>query len=303
MKVLCFALFACAFNLLIGFTGLLSFGHAAFFGGAAYACGYALTKLGLPMELGLILGTRERRRARLGVGLPGDPPAGHLLFDDHAGAGADAVFLLPAGALHRRRGWPAGVPRGKLLGMVDLANDLLLYYVVLAIAVAGFALIVRVVHSPFGQILKAIKENEAARISLGYDVDRLQAAGFRLLGGAGRTGGSDQDAGARFRDADRRALGMSGLVILMTLVGGMGTFVGPIVGAVIIIALENKLGDIGDFLAAVTGIEWFGAIGGSVTMVTGAIFMACVLAFRQGVIGELLILTGRRQQTTDAPHG
>ena len=303
MKLLCYALFACAFNLLIGFAGLVSFGHAAFFGGGAYACGYVLTKLGLPMELGLIVGTLSGAVLGFVVGLLAIRRQG-VYFSMITLALAQMLyfFYLQAPFTGGEDGLQA-IPRGKLLGLADLSNDILLYYVVLAIAVAGFAFIVRVVHSPYGQILKAIKENEARAISLGYDVDRHKLLAFVFSTALAGLAGATKAVVLGFATLTDVHWAMSGLVILMTLIGGMGTFVGPIVGAVVIISLENKLGEIGDFLASVTGIEWFGAIGGSITMVTGAIFMACVLAFRQGVIGELLILTGRRQQTTDAPHG
>ena len=206
MKLLCFALFACAFNLLIGFTGLLSFGHAAFFGCAGYVAGHALKAWGLPSELGMLGGVLAAAPDRPGDGPAGDPPARHLLRDDHAGAGADAVLRVPAGAVHRRRGRPAGRAARQAVGMIDLGHDLTLYYVVLAIFVAGFALIVRIVHSPFGQVLKAVKENEPRAISLGYDVDRYKLLAFVLSAALAGLAGATEDRGAGLRDADRRAL-------------------------------------------------------------------------------------------------
>jgi branched-chain amino acid transport system permease protein len=303
MKVLCYALFACAFNLLIGFAGLVSFGHAAFFGGGAYACGFVLTRLGLPMELGLIVGTLNGAVIGAVVGLLAIRRQG-VYFSMITLALAQMLyfFYLQAPFTGGEDGLQA-IPRGKLLGIADLSNDMLLYYVVLAIAVASFAFIVRVVRSPYGQILKAIKENEARAVSLGYDVDRHKLLAFVFSTALAGLAGATKAVVLGFATLTDVHWAMSGLVILMTLIGGMGTFIGPIVGAVVIISLENKLGEVGDFLASATGIEWFGAIGGSITMVTGAIFMACVLAFRQGIIGELLILMGRRQQATDAPHG
>lgn len=303
MKVLCYALFACAFNLLIGFAGLVSFGHAAFFGGGAYACGFVLTRLGLPMELGLIVGTLNGAVIGAVVGLLAIRRQG-VYFSMITLALAQMLyfFYLQAPFTGGEDGLQA-IPRGKLLGIADLSNDMQLYYVVLAIAVASFAFIVRVVRSPYGQILKAIKENEARAVSLGYDVDRHKLLAFVFSTALAGLAGATKAVVLGFATLTDVHWAMSGLVILMTLIGGMGTFIGPIVGAVVIISLENKLGEVGDFLASATGIEWFGAIGGSITMVTGAIFMACVLAFRQGIIGELLILMGRRQQATDAPHG
>ena len=180
-----------------------------------------------------------------------------------------------------------GIPRGKLLGMLDLASDITMYYVVLAICIAGFALIVRIVHSPFGQVLKAIKENEPRAISLGYDVDRYKLTAFVLSAALAGLAGSTKTVVLGFETLTDVHWSMSGLVVLMTLVGGMGTLVGPILGAFIIIALENKLGDLGNFLARTTGMEWFTTLGESVGMVTGLIFIVCVLLFRRGIVGEI----------------
>jgi branched-chain amino acid transport system permease protein len=181
-----------------------------------------------------------------------------------------------------------GVPRGKLFGVVDLANDLTTYYVVLAIVVFGFALIVRTVHSPFGQVLKAIKENEPRAISLGYDVDRYKLMAFILSAALSGLAGATKTMVLGFETLTDVHWSMSGLVVLMTLVGGMGTLVGPIVGAVVIILLENKLGELGNMLAGMTGVEWFSTLGESVTIVTGLIFIVCVLAFRRGIVGEIV---------------
>jgi len=173
-----------------------------------------------------------------------------------------------------------------------------LYYVVLAIAIAGFALIVRTIHSPFGQVLKAIKENEPRAISLGYDVDRYKLLAFVLSAALTGLAGSTKALVLGFETLTDVHWSMSGLVVLMTLVGGLGTIIGPIVGAVIIIMLENKLGDIGNWLANVTHIEWFNTLGDSVTIVTGFIFIVCVLAFRRGIVGEILNLFGKRSAST-----
>jgi ABC-type branched-subunit amino acid transport system permease subunit len=187
------------------------------------------------------------------------------------------------------------VPRGKLLGVIDLESDMTLYYVVLAIAVAGFALIVRTIHSPFGQVLKAIKENEPRAISLGYDVARYKLLAFVLSAALAGLAGATKTLVLGFETLTDVHWSMSGLVVLMTLVGGLGTIVGPIVGAIIIIMLENKLGDIGAWLANVTSIDWFNTLGDSVTIVTGFIFIVCVLAFRKGIVGEILALAGKGQ--------
>ena len=289
MKLLCFALFACAFNLLIGFTGLLSFGHAAFFGAAGYVAGNAMKNWGLPFEasvlvavlagaaLGALMGGLAIRRqgiyfSMITLALAQMVYFGALRFTDFSG-GEDGL---------------QGVPRGKLLGVLDLGSDLAMYYVVLGIFIAGFALIVRIVHSPFGQVLKAIKENEPRAMSLGYDVDRYKLAAFVLSASLAALAGATKTIVLGFETLTDVHWTMSGLVILMTLVGGMGTLVGPIIGAILIIVLENKLGDFGNMMAASTGIEWFTTLGEAVSLVTGLIFVTCVLLFRKGIVGEIL---------------
>jgi len=288
MKLLCFALFACAFNLLIGYTGLLSFGHAAFFGWAAYITGYTLATLGWPSELGLLAGTALGALIGLGMGLLAIRRQG-IYFTMITLALAQMLYFVALQA-HFTGGEDGlqGVPRGRLFGVIDLGNDLILYYVVLVIAVAGFALIMRTVHSPFGQVLKAIKENEPRAISLGYNVDRYKLLAFVLSAALSGLAGATKTVVLGFATLTDVHWAMSGMVVLMTLVGGMGTLSGPIVGAIIIIALENRLGNVGDFLASTTSIEWFRQIGQSVTMVIGAIFIVCVLAFRRGIVGEIV---------------
>ncbi|HJV51773.1 MAG TPA: branched-chain amino acid ABC transporter permease [Noviherbaspirillum sp.] len=290
MKVLCFALFACAFNLLIGFTGLLSFGHAAFFGGAGYVAGYAIKTMGLPFEAGLLLGTAFAAFIGLLMGLLAIRRQG-IYFTMITLALAQMLFFvfLQAPFTGGEDGLQ-GVPRGKLLSMVDLSNDMTLYYVVLGIAVAAFALIVRTVHSPFGQVLKAVKDNEPRGISLGYDTDKYKLLAFVLSAALAGLAGATKTVVLGFETLTDVHWTMSGLVVLMTLVGGLGTLAGPIVGALLIIALENKLGDLGSWLASATHIEWFTSIGESVTIVTGLIFIFCVLAFRRGIVGEISAL-------------
>jgi branched-chain amino acid transport system permease protein len=299
MKLLCFGLFACAFNLLIGYTGLLSFGHAAFFGGAGYVTGYALTTLGLPFEASLVLGVLASAALGLVMGLLAIRRQG-IYFAMITLALAQMVYFaaLRAPLTHGEDGLQ-GVPRGKLLGGLDLGNDVTLYFVVLAICVSGFALIVRIVHSPFGQVLKAIKENEARAVSLGYDVDRYKLVAFVLSAALAGLAGATKTVVLGFETLTDVHWTMSGLVILMTLVGGMGTLTGPILGAFLIVALENKLGDLGNFLAETTHVEWFSALGESVGIVTGLIFVACVLLFRRGIVGEIaaaLSRGGRRRE-------
>ncbi len=293
MKILCFALFACAFNLLIGFTGLLSFGHAAFFGGASYFAGHALKVWGLPTEIGILIGTVCAAGLGLIIGGLAIRRQG-IYFTMITLALAQMLFFvfLQAPFTGGEDGLQS-IPRGSLLGLLDLKNDIVMYYVVLAIVIAAFLFIVRIIHSPFGQVLKAIRENEARAISLGYDVERYKLLAFVLSASLAGLAGSTKAVVLGFGTLTDVHWSMSGLVVLMTLVGGLGTLVGPVVGAIVIIALENKLGDIGTWLASITNIEWFNTIGESVTMVTGLIFVICVLAFRRGIIGELAARVGR----------
>jgi branched-chain amino acid transport system permease protein len=293
MKILCFALFACAFNLLIGFTGLLSFGHAAFFGGASYFAGHALKVWGLPTEIGILIGTVCAAGLGLIIGGLAIRRQG-IYFTMITLALAQMLFFvfLQAPFTGGEDGLQS-IPRGSLLGLLDLKNDIVMYYVVLAIVIAAFLFIVRIIHSPFGQVLKAVRENEARAISLGYDVERYKLLAFVLSAALAGLAGSTKAVVLGFGTLTDVHWSMSGLVVLMTLVGGLGTLVGPVVGAIVIIALENKLGDFGTWLASITNIEWFNTIGESVTMVTGLIFVICVLAFRRGIIGELAARVGR----------
>jgi branched-chain amino acid transport system permease protein len=297
MKLLCFALFACSFNLLIGYTGLLSFGHAAFFGSAGYIAGYVLRDLGWPLELGLLAAVAVAALIGLVMGALAIRRQG-IYFTMITLALAEMVsFAALRLPFTGGEDGLQGVPRGKLFGVVDLSNDLTLYYVVLAIAVLGFALIMRIVHSPFGQVLKAIKENEPRAISLGYDVDKYKLLAFVLSAALSGLAGATKTVVLGFETLTDVHWAMSGLVVLMTLVGGMGTMAGPILGAFIIVALENKLGDVGAFLASHTGVEWFNTIGDSVGMVTGLIFIVCVLLFRRGIVGEIIALTSRTSRS------
>lgn len=295
MKVLCYALFACAFNLLLGFTGLLSFGHAAFLGSAAYAAGHAIKVWGFPTELGLALGTAVAALLGLVFGLLAIRRSG-IYFSMITLALAQMVFFffLQAPFTGGEDGLQ-GVPRGTLLGVVDLRNDLNLYYLVMAIFAAGYFLIWRIVHSPFGQVLKAIRENQPRAISLGYEVDTFKLLAFVLSAGLAGLAGATKTlvfVSATLSDATWQ---MSGLVILMTLIGGLGTLTGPIVGAFLVVLLENKVGDFGRAMAQWTGVDWFLRLGESVTIVIGLIFIICVLAFRRGIVGEWLAFMERRR--------
>ncbi len=287
MKMLCFALFACAFNLLIGFTGLLSFGHAAFFGGASYIAGHALKVWGWPFELGLLAGTAFAALLGLVIGGLAIRRQGIYFTMITLALAQMLFFVFLQSSFTGGEDGLQSIPRGKLFGLIDLQSDLTMYYVVLAIVIAAFLLIVRIVHSPFGQLLKAVRENEPRATSLGYDVDRYKLMAFVLSAALAGLAGATKAVVLGFGTLTDVHWSMSGLVVLMTLVGGMGTLFGPVIGAIIIIALENKLGDLGGWLASVTSVEWFNTIGESVTMVTGLIFVICVLAFRRGIIGEL----------------
>ncbi|VVE25104.1 branched-chain amino acid ABC transporter permease [Pandoraea fibrosis] len=287
MKVLCFALFACAFNLLLGFTGLLSFGHAAFFGSAGYVTGYAIRNLGFTPEIGILAGVIAGAVLGLVIGLLAIRRQGIYFAMITLALAQMLYFLCLQAPFTGGEDGLQGVPRGSLFGVLPLDSDLTLYYVVLAICALGFLLIMRIVHSPFGQVLKAIKENEPRAISLGYDVDRFKLLAFVLSATLAALAGSTKTVVLGFETLTDVHWTMSGMVILMTLVGGLGTMLGPVVGAVLIIVLENKLGDIGNWLATVTGVPWFQTLGESVTIVIGAIFIICVLAFRRGLVGEL----------------
>jgi len=293
MKILCFALFACAFNLLIGFTGLLSFGHAAFFGAAGYIAGYAIRNLHLTPELGIVLGTLTAAAIGLAMGALAIRRQGIYFTMVTLALAQMLYFVCLQAPFTGGEDGLQGVPRGKLFGALDLQSDTVLYYVVLAIAVGAYALIVRIVHSPFGQVLKAVKENEPRAVSLGYDSNRYKLLAFVLSAALAGLAGATKTVVLGFETLTDVHWTMSGLVVLMTLVGGLGTLAGPIVGALVIVTLENRLGDVGSWLAEATHIEAFNAIGESVTIVIGFIFIVYVLAFRRGIVGEILMLRGR----------
>ena len=292
MKVMCYALFACAFNLLIGFTGLLSFGHAAFLGVAAYTAGHALKVWGFPTPLGLLLGTGVAALTGLAFGWLAIRRSGIYFSMITLALGQMLYFIFLQAPFTGGEDGLQSVPRGRMFGL-DLAQDIHLYYVVLAIFGASFWLIYRTVHSPFGQVLTSIRENEARAVSLGYDVERFKLVAFVLSAALAGLAGATKTLVLGFATLTDAVWTTSGAVILMTLVGGMGTMIGPIVGALVIIALENKIGDVGKALADFTGIAWFNGLGESVTLVTGLIFIICVLAFRRGMVGELAHLWAR----------
>jgi branched-chain amino acid transport system permease protein len=280
MTALCFAIFACAFNLLLGFTGLLSFGHAAFMGGSAYAMGWLVRSAGWPPELGLLAGLLVGAGLGLVVGLIAIRRQG-IYFAMVTLAMAQMIYFvcLQAPFTGGEDGLQ-GVPRGKLLGVVPLDNDLVLYYVVVAIFAAVFLSILRIVHSPYGQVLKAIRENEPRAISLGYDVDRYKLLAFVLSTALAGLAGALKTWVLGFSTLSDVHWSLSGEVVLMTLLGGLGTFAGPVVGAITIIGLQNFLAD---------------RVGSWVTVIIGVIFVVCVLTFRKGIVGELLAWQQRRR--------
>lgn len=287
MKILCYALFACAFNLLLGFAGLLSFGHAAFLGASAYATGYALKYWGLPTEIGTTFGVIMAALLGLIIGGLAIRRKG-IYFTMITLAMAQMVFFffLQAPFTGGEDGLQ-GVPRGSLLGFIDLRNDLNLYYSVVVIFLIGYFACWRTVNSPFGSVLRAIKENEPRCISLGYDVDTYKLIAFVISAAIAGLAGSAKTVvfvSATLSDAMWQT---SGLVVLMTLIGGVGTFIGPVLGALIVVTLESKIGDIGRFIAETTGISWFNTLGESVALVMGLIFIICVMAFRKGIVGEI----------------
>ena len=271
MKALCFALFACAFNLLLGFGGLLSFGHAMFLGMAGYASAHAAKIWGLPPELAILTGMGASIVLGFLAGLLAIRRQG-IYFAMITLALAQMIFFfcLQAPFTGGEDGIQA-VPRGHLFGVLDLAKVNNMYFTVLGIFTLGFLLIHRVIHSPYGQVLKAIRENEARAISLGYRTERYKLLAFVLSAGLAGLAGATKAIVFQLASLTDVHWTMSGEVVLMTLLGGMGTIFGPVVGAFIIIGMQSYLAEIG---------SW-------VTIVQGFIFVVCVLAFRRGIIGEL----------------
>jgi len=271
MQALCFALFACAFNLLVGYVGLLSFGHAMFLGSAGYFSAHIAKVWGWPPELAIIA-------AALGAGVIGLITGAlairrqGIYFSMITLALSQMIyfFCLQAPFTHGEDGIQA-VPQGKMLGFINLSNQMTLYYVVLAVFLFGFLAIHRIINSPFGEILKAIRENEPRAVSLGYKTDRYKLAAFVLSATLVGLAGATKSIVAQNASLTDVHWTMSGEVVLMTLVGGLGTIFGPVVGAFVIVAMQNYLAGFG---------QW-------VTVIQGVIFVACVLAFRHGIVGEV----------------
>ena len=271
MKALCFALFACAFNLLIGYVGLLSFGHALFFGWASYVGAHAAKVWGLPPELAIVSGAAAAGALGLIVGALAIRRQGiYFAMITLALAQMMFFFAVQAPFTHGEDGIQA-VPRGKLLGFIDLADQTNMYFTVLVIFLGCFLLIYRIINSPFGEVLKAIRENEPRAISLGYKTERYKLVAFVLSATFAGVAGATKALVFQLASLTDVDWPMSGEVILMTLVGGLGTLFGPVAGAFFVVTLENYLTTIG---------QW-------VFVVQGAIFVGCVLLLRRGIIGEL----------------
>jgi len=288
MKLLCFAIFACAFNLLLGFTGLLSFGHAAFFGSAAYITGWFIKSQNFTPEMGIIAGVLGSGLIGLLVGLVAIRRQG-IYFAMITLAIAQMVYFvcLQAPFTGGEDGLQ-GVPRGALFGLLSLKSDTAMYYLVVAVFVATFLAISRIVTSPFGQVLKMIRENEPRAISLGYQVDRYKLLAFVLSAALAGLAGSLKTLIMGFATLSDVHWTMSGEVILMTLLGGVGTLFGPVMGAGIVISLQDTLAD---------------KVGSWVNVIIGVIFVLCVLAFRKGVVGELQALLERRRHAAATKPG
>ena len=271
MQALCFALFACAFNLLIGYVGLLSFGHALYFGWASYLAAHSAKVWGFPPELAILTGAATAAGLGLITGALAIRRQGiYFAMITLALAQMMFFFALQAKFTGGEDGIQ-GVPRGKLLGFINLGDTMTMYAFVVVIFLAGFLSIHRVIHSPFGEVLKAIRENETRAISLGYKTDRYKLVAFVLSATLAGVAGATKAIAFQIASLTDVHWSMSGEVVLMTLVGGLGTVFGPVIGAFIIVAMQNYL----------TVLEQW------VSVIQGAIFVACVLLFRRGIIGEI----------------
>ncbi|WP_349343212.1 branched-chain amino acid ABC transporter permease [Marinobacter sp. MMG032] len=277
-KLLCFGLFACAFNLLIGYTGLLSFGHAAFFGSAAYVCGYLARDVGLTPELAILSGGLAAGAIGYVFGALAIRRQG-IYFAMITLALAQIVFFIALKApITGGEDGLQGVPRGSALGLIDLNDTMAMYYFVMTVFLAGFWLIARIVDSPFGQVLKAIRENEPRALSLGFNVSRYKHMAFVLSAALAGVAGATKTIVFQFASLPDASWHLSGEVVLMTLLGGLGTILGPLVGAFTVVTLQSELSGFG---------SW-------VTVAIGLTFIVCVLLFRRGIVGELEHLFRKR---------
>jgi branched-chain amino acid transport system permease protein len=279
MKLLCFAMFACAYNLLLGFGRMLSFGHAAFFGFAAYVTSWLVTAHGAGPATAVLCGMAVVALLGAVIGGLAIRRRGIYFAMITLALGQLVYFVCLEAPFTGGENGLQGVPRGTLFGLLPLRSDRVMYYLVLAVFVAVFVFIRRVVHSPFGHVLRAIRENEARAISLGYDINRYKLLAFVLSAALSGLAGSLNSLVLGFATLSDVQQSTSGEVILMTLLGGTGTFFGPVVGAAIVITLQEYLSDV---------------VGGWVTAIIGVIFVACVLSFRRGIVGELEALRLRR---------
>jgi branched-chain amino acid transport system permease protein len=271
MTALCFALFACAFNLLLGYAGLMSFGHAMFFGMAGYFYGHVVKAWDLPLELGLIAGVAGAAAIGLVTGALAIRRQG-IYFAMITLAFAQMVYFFCVQApFTGGEDGLQGIPRKTLLGIIPTRDDHVLYYVVLAIFLFGFGTIHRIIHSPFGQVLKAIRDNEQRAVSLGYEADRYKLLAFVLSAALAGLAGATKAMVLQFATLTDVSAAMSGEVVLMALVGGLGTITGPVIGAFVIVTMQNYLASFGEF----------------VLVIQGTIFVVIVIAFRRGLVGEL----------------
>ena len=279
MDLLCFALFACAFNLLLGYAGLLSFGHAAFFGGAAYITGYVTKEWGFGPLLGILAGAAFAMVIGTIFGFLAIRRQG-IYFAMVTLALAQIIYFL---ALQMPftggENGLQGIPRGQLFGLIDLNNSLSMYYFVFAIFLIGFGIIYRTINSPFGEVLQAIRENESRALSLGYDVDHFKLLAFVISATLAGLAGATKAIIFQFAALTSAHWQTSGEVILMTLVGGLGTIFGPVLGAITVGALSHELS----------------AFGSWVQVILGTIFVVCVMVFRRGIVGEIQRLASRKQ--------
>ena len=274
MKVMCFALFACAFNLLLGFGGLLSFGHAMFFGTAGYSAAHAAKVWGLTPELAVLFSSLCATLLAWVVGMLAIRRQGIYFAMITLALSQMVYFVYLQTPFTGGEDGIQGVPQGHLFGLIDLSNSSAMYMFVFGVFLIGFALVWRIVHSPFGQVLKAIRENEQRALSLGYDTDRFKLIAFVLSGLVAGMAGGTKALVFQLASLTDVHWSMSGEVVLMTLVGGLGTLFGPVVGAAVIVTMQNYLAQLG---------SW-------VTVVQGLIFVVCVMLFRKGVIGEIASL-------------
>ncbi|HSN39980.1 MAG TPA: branched-chain amino acid ABC transporter permease [Burkholderiales bacterium] len=280
MKCWCFALFACAFNLLLGYTGLLSFGHAAFFSAAGYVTGHTMKVWGWPPELGILAGTAFAGALGYVFGSLAIRRAGIYFAMITLALAQMLYFVWLQLKFTGGEDGLQGVPRGMLFGVLDLADNINLYYVVFAIFLFGFFTIYRTIHSPFGQVLKSIRENEPRAVSLGYDVAKYKLLAFVISATLSGLAGGTKTVVFQLASLTDAHWHTSGEVVLMTLLGGMGTVFGPVAGAFVVVTLQNELAD---------------KVGSWVQVIMGIIFVVCVLAFRRGIVGELMALFRSRR--------